>query len=502
MTQLAPSALVAALPQIPVAWLRDRRWFSSKGRQLTELTVSDWGALPLAEPAIIALARARYADGFEELLLLPLLATREALPVGVRAPAAATLTQDGVVWQIHDAFQHEAFQRLLMTRLLSGEDLPLTHGRITFAPEAALRAAPPPLREIRLVAAEQSNTSIIYDHQAILKCFRRVVAGVNPDVEVSRFLTRVGFRHTPALLGSLSYWRDGVEHSLAILQEFVPNRGDAWDYTLQRLAAFYEAVPTDATLNRAEQTRRLAAVLLDELRELGRLTGKLHRALAGDAADPDFAPRPLDEAQARAWQQALHAQAEATLELLAARRGALPDDLLAVVETLLAARERIRQRIAGLERLAQAGVLLTRYHGDYHLGQVLVSERGFLILDFEGEPLRPLAERRAHGSPLKDVAGMLRSLSYAAQSSLRTATRRDVDLAPWALAWESEARGAFLQGYRAATAAAPFVPRDAEVFNAALAAFELEKALYEVRYELNNRPDWLPIPLAGIQRVL
>lgn len=502
MTQLAPDALVAALPQIPFAWLRDRRWFSSKGRQLAALTVSDWGPLPLAEPAIMALAHARYSDGFEETLLLPLLATRETRPSGARPPAATTLTQDGVVWQIDDAFQHEAFQRLLMTCLLRGEDLPLTHGRIVFAPEAGLRAAPPPLREMRLVAAEQSNTSIIYDRQAILKCFRRVVAGINPDVEVSRFLTRIGFRHTPTMLGSISYHRDGVEHSLAILQEFVPNRGDAWEHTLQRLAALYEAVPADAPLNRAEQTRRLAVDGLDELRGLGRLTGELHRALASDARDPAFAPRPLDAAQARAWQQALHAQAEATLELLAARRGALPDDLLAMVETLLAARERIAARIAGLERLAQAGVLLTRYHGDYHLGQVLVSERGFLILDFEGEPLRPLAERRAHGSPLKDVAGMLRSLSYAAQSSLRAATRRDVDLAPWALAWEGEARSALLQGYRAVVQDAPFVPRDAETFSAALAAFELEKALYELRYELNNRPDWLPIPLAGIQRLL
>ncbi len=501
MTQLAPSVIAEAIPQIPFAWLRDRRWFSSKGRQLASLAVIDWGVLPLDAPAIVAFVHARYADDFAETLFLPLVALPDAQIAGARTPAAVAIAQDGSTWYAHDAFQHPSFQRLLMNRLLAAASLPLTHGRIDFAPESALRDSPPPLQEIKLVTAEQSNTSIIYDRQAILKCFRRVVAGVNPDVEISTFLTRAGFRHTPAMLGSISYARDGVEHSLGILQEFVPNRGDAWDHTLDRLNAFLRSIPATTHGDVAAETRRLARESLDEIGALGRLTGELHLALAGDAGNPDFAPRPLTHDQIARWQRSIRESADEILSALAARSGDLPAEQRVAVEGLLASRDRIARRIARLESLAGADLVLTRFHGDYHLGQVLVSERGFLILDFEGEPLRSLAERRAHGSPLKDVAGMLRSLSYAAQAALRAATQSQA-ARPWIDAWEAAAREAYLAGYRHTTQGAPFVPRADDRFNDALAVFELEKALYELKYELNNRPDWLPIPLAGIRRTL
>lgn len=512
MSDLPGSVIAEALPGIAFDWLRQRRWFSSKGRELTALNVNDWGALPLSQPGVVALVEARYASGRPEQYFLPLIATREEQPEDVRTPPALTLSHDGTCWYFHDAFQFTAFQRLLMEHLIAGRDLPLEQGRLVFKPESALRESPPPLEQMRLVTAEQSNTSVIYDRQAILKCFRRVVAGLNPDVEVSRFLTtRAGFAHTPAMLGSIDYHSaDGAAHSLGLLQAFVANEGDAWDHSLKLLGEFLaQTRQLDASASdREATTRRLAARQLDEIRRLGALTGELHLALSSDADDPDFAPRPLTAEQVAAWQSAIRDDAATMLDDLQRRAPDLPGEQQSAVRALLDDRAQIERRIENLAPLAEAGVTMTRFHGDYHLGQVLVGERGFLILDFEGEPLRSLAERRSHSSPLKDVAGMLRSFSYAAHAGLlaardeHTSDASEQQLDSWAASWERSARDAFLAGYTETTSAAAFVPRQPDLLQAALAVFELEKALYELRYELNNRPDWLLIPLRGIQHTL
>lgn len=501
-TPLPAAALRDAVPQIPFAWLQGRRWFSSKGRTVQSIMADDWGALALDRPAIVALALVRYADGRDERYFLPLVASREEQPSGVQTPPAAVVEHAGARWFLHDAFQFASFQRLLMEQLLAGGEIPLAGGRLVFRPEHALLDMPPPNAATRLVSAEQSNSSIIYDRQAILKCFRRIVAGVNPDVEVSRFLsTRVAFPNTPAMLGSIAYRSaDGIEHSVGVLQSFVPNDGDAWEHVLRELNTFLagarESTATDAQLE--QETRRLAGPLLDEIHDLGALTGAMHRALASDAADPEFAPRPLTHEHVAGWQAAIRAEADAILAELERRATSLPPAEQKAVAALLAARSRIDARIDQLAALADAGVVVTRFHGDYHLGQILVSERGMLILDFEGEPLRTLAERRAHHSPLKDVAGMLRSLSYVAS----TAVAQNSAAETWMAAWERLARVAFRDGYAEATAGAAFVPREPTLRDAAIAVFELEKALYELNYELNNRPDWLAIPLRGIQQVV
>jgi len=310
----------------------------------------------------------------------------------------------------------------------------------------------------------------------------------------------------------------GDEAFDALLQAFVPNEGDAWEHTLVELGRFLSAVrhkdlfPDDLLVR---ETQRLTARSLDEIKHLGVLTGDMHSAFASDPNDPDFAPRPLSPDQVAAWQTSIRAESDAILNELEQRGGQLPLQQRAVA-TLLAARPRIEQRIAQLAALGEAGLVCTRYHGDYHLGQVLVSAQGLLILDFEGEPLRSLAERRAHGSPLKDVAGMLCSLSYAAYTALISAENKAVataqshapderihrQLAAWADTWERCARQAFRDGYVNATRGAAFVPQQPGLRDTAIAVFELEKALYELNYELNNRADWLPIPLHGIQRVI
>lgn len=507
MTDQLMSSVAAAVSSLPVAWLRDRRWFSSKGRDVASLDLIDWGALPIDQPGITAIVRVRYTAGRDEQYFLPLIVMPQQQIEGVRPPPALSIAHDGATWFAHDAFQFPAFHRLLMERLVTGGTLALNGGTIEFTPESSLQESPPPLREIRLVTAEQSNSSIIYDRQAILKVFRRVVAGLNPDVEVSRFLSHAGFQNTPAMLGSISYVAGGVEHSLGLAQGFEPNHGDAWDATLERLRVFFAAVPDQDDLPNDPidaRVRLLAADQLDDLRGLGALTGAMHLALASDRSDPAFAPRPLTEAQIAIWQRAIREQAETILPDLASRAANLAPHLRDAITRVVEATPQIRQRIESLSELSRADIVLTRFHGDYHLGQILASDRGYLILDFEGEPLRSLEERRAHSSPLKDVAGMVRSLSYAASAALFAAQEAEQKrgVQDYALEWENQARRAYLDGYFETTEGAPFIPADRHLLDTALAVFELEKALYELNYELNNRPDWLPIPLRGILHAL
>lgn len=525
MAEAPMDALLEAVAGIPFDWLRERRWFSSKGQTLELLRVVDWGVLPLEQSAIMALVVARYVRGGEEQYLLPLIASTEAQVGKSQVPAASTFNDCGVTWHVHDAFQFNSFQRLLLELLIQGGELQLQKGRMIFAPTDTLRHAPPPLEQIHLVAAEQSNSSIIYDSVAILKCFRRVVAGLNPDVEVSRFLTnRAGFRHTPGMLGSIAYFDEkSVEHSVGLLQEFVSNQGDAWNHTLRHLAEFLSSArTTGATSNEVPmETQRRAASQLAEMRQLGTLTGELHLALASDEHDPSFAPRPLLPEHIEQWQSSIRRQSEAILDDLAQRIEELPAQQQHAVAMLQSARPRIERRIAGMSTLIDSKMELTRVHGDYHLGQVLVTGSGFLILDFEGEPMRSMDERRAHGAPLKDVAGMLRSLSYAGYAALMAHNETDAGAtgsdgaaiqdrmpndtptpADWISVWEQNARDQFLSGYLQATRGSRFLPQEEESLYSAIAVFELEKAIYELKYELNNRPAWLLIPLQGILRTI
>ena len=312
---------------------------------------------------------------------------------------------------------------------------------------------------MRRLGGEQSNTSVALGDALVLKHFRRLAEGVNPEAEMTRFLTEhTSFRHTPRLAGHLEYRDDAARPTtLAVAQELVADARDGWQWVLEQLA---------------EPPR--AAAAMTALRRLGQRTGELHRALASDPHAPAFAPEPITAADVAGWTESVIAQ-------LSAARAALGGDAVPVDPGA------VRR---GLAPMIGRGKI--RHHGDFHLGQTLYRPAAgdWMIIDFEGEPLRPLDERRRKHVALRDVAGLLRSIDYAAVSAPGAASAGP--------AWQADAARAFVEGYRRAAGAAPFLPDSDAGLRDVVAVFELEKAAYEIVYEANNRPDWIAILKRGL----
>jgi maltose alpha-D-glucosyltransferase/alpha-amylase len=376
------------------------------------------------------------------------------------------------------------------------------HATAAFAPELAAQAAS------RVGSAEQSNTSIVYGDKLILKLFRRLQSGENPDVEIGRFLTETAkFERIPPFLGEITMTpANGERTTLGMLQGFVASEGDGWSWFLAQAELFFSAVDQeppstpsdgDATAAWPAKAREAAKPALEAASLLGQRTGEMHLALATPTSDQAFAAEHVTRDDLERDARRIQAQLGAAFALLRQTLPSLDDTLAEPAIQLLARRSTLFERIAAVVSLPPAGQRI-RIHGDYHLGQTLRAAGDFVLIDFEGEPARSLAERRRKQSPLKDVAGMMRSFSYAAFAALHHASEDRNSLAAWASHWQRAAIEAFLAAYRRAIAARPeLLPPEAES-RALLEAYLLEKALYELMYELNNRPAWLAIPLGGI----
>jgi trehalose synthase-fused probable maltokinase len=457
------TALVAQLP----GWLRARRWFGGQTRQLSEVRIEGWLSLDAGEDASAALCA---------------LAATDISGTTTRHPLFLALDAQGVVGE---ALDRPATRQHLLQILLSGEEV-RGHGlRLRGEPTStplALGAQP----TSRLIGAEQSNSSIVYDEAAILKVYRRLESGPNPEVELGRYLAvDAGLTAIPAVYASGSLLADPAsdgelpadfDAALLILQAFVPNDGDGWSWALDRASAAYAAATTPEALTdwlAAEETT------LAEAAALGRVTAQMHAALAG--ATGDIAPLEATTADLAAWASGVGQEAQETT-LAIAQAGYDDPALLRAVENA---------QVFAAPEVASAG-LQTRVHGDYHLGQTIRGVQGWMLLDFEGEPARSLNWRRRHQHPLADVAGMVRSWDYAA----RAAIDNDPARAALANAWGDAVRASFLDAYwaEADTAPQPFLPTASADREAILRVFELTKALYEVRYELNNRPTMISIP--------
>ncbi len=436
------------------------------------MRVADWAPFPAGGVwAVLTFVEVELGDGATDLYFVPLLTGPDGEPV------------------VADALAEEAVRAALLEAIAGGRELATHSGRVRAFPTTAfaeLRGRPDESRPAVLAPPTSSNSLIRYGRRLLLKVFRRLEPGINPDLEIGRFLTeKSGFRHIPRVAGGVEYLRPGSEPvTLAVLQEQIAHQGDGWTHTLEGLTRLFGRVPGDYG--------KAAAAL-------GRRTAELHLALADDRGNPAFTPEPL----ATADLEALTADSrEQVRRALTALRGGKSESRNQEIEELLESLK-VDPPAFGSPTL-EAGKI--RCHGDYHLGQVLCANDDFILLDFEGEPTRTIGERRAKQSPLKDVAGMLRSFDYAAHAGLFALTRDRSDdfdrLALWAEAWRRGASDAFLRAYRATAAEAAFLPKESATFKALLDAFVLNKALYELVYELNNRPDWVRIPVQGIVALL
>jgi len=362
---------------------------------------------------------------------------------------------------------------------------------------AQLRGDPATALNISQTAGQSSNTTVRVGEMFFLKFYRRLQPGINPELEIGRYLTEVvRFPNIVPVAGAAEYKNpDGRVVTLALLQAFVMNQGDGWDYTVNYLVRFLEERRTDVAM--AEDAH---GAYLELVKTLATRTAELHRALATPTDDEAFSPEPIRPEDVSAWLKNVQGEARKTLEMLAERLGQLPAAIVPEAEFLLSRRDTLLKRIAEAVPDAPQG-LKTRHHGDYHLGQVLLKRNDFIIVDFEGEPARPLAERRIKHSPLRDVAGMLRSFTYARKTAMqRCSVQSAEDCGRWdslVEKWEHDVRGTFIATY-------DFIARSAGIYESLdevlplLKLFEVEKALYETRYELGNRPDWTPIPLRAL----
>jgi len=372
--------------------------------------------------------------------------------------------------------------------------------------------------------AEQSNSSVVYGQRLVLKIFRRTEEGINPDLEIGSFLTEQSlFQNVPPVAGHIEYLSDaGTGTALGILQGYVANQGDAWQFTLRALAEYYERVqgsalaaseiphePIFALTDQAisDHARQRIGPYLEAAARLGRRTAELHLALGSARQDPAFAPQPLSEVEQQDFVNSAMDLVTANLGLLRRLRDEMPEHLRQEAGKVLNLEDKMRQGLQ-LFRGRKFSVMLTRIHGDYHLGQVLFTGDDFIIIDFEGEPARSLQSRRRKRSPLQDVAGMLRSFHYAAYAPLlqgAAARPSDAALRPlglWAFYWQKWVSATFLKAYLEISQGAPFIPQSREELVLLLDTYLLDKAVYELGYELNNRPSWVQIPLEGISQLL
>jgi maltokinase len=443
-------------------WVVEQRWFASKAREVAALNVLEAVVLREEPPLLVlALAEARFQPGTHETYQLPL----GLRPSGDGWGDRAILEADG--WTVYDALADPAQARELLHRMRGSSDVTTAEGALRFRRAEQAPADLGGMAEVRPMGVEQSNSSVVFGEELVLKAFRRLEPGVNPELELLRFLSARGFPNIAPLAGWYEYEGRLMDVTLGILQEYESGGRDGWELALDELGTHPSA-------------------FLERVHALGDVTGTMHTLLGSDAQDPAFAPeQPSVEAMSL-----LTATVDEQIERVFVE---LEEDDERVAP--IAGRgQDVRERLQLLTHIGTAGRLI-RTHGDYHLGQTLLTARGWVVLDFEGEPARPLPERRLKRSPLRDVAGMLRSFAYVASASEILRGK------PAPPDWERQAREAFMDGY-VGSVDPNLLPPGQEATDKLLAVFELEKAVYELRYELNNRPDWVGIPVAGIARLL
>jgi maltose alpha-D-glucosyltransferase / alpha-amylase len=513
-----------ALERALIGYLPTRRWFGGKARVINSISIRD--AIELTNDMRLLMLDVEFTDGEPQTYLLPaaIANVRREQDQGRNLPVIARL-RDGAI--LYEPVQEEAFANALLDAIARKRQLKARDGAVTGVTTRAFKELRGPDKHLdtHVLAAEQSNTAILYGQRLFLKLFRRLESGINTDFEITRFLNEeTSFQHTPKVGGTLEYRLDrgGDPTTVAILQGFTPNSGDAWAYTLDAIGRYFDHLLSDpgvpervaramphedlfalASKPSPEIARDTIGAYLADAELLGIRTAQLHLALASAESDPAFNPEPFTPHYQRSIYQLMRTQIVQTLQVVRRRAKDNPDaaELLKREDDL---HERVREVLNG-----KIDAQRIRIHGDYHLGQVLYTGNDFVIIDFEGEPARPLSERRIKRSALRDVAGMLRSFNYAPYAVLfgtapgSYVRAEDLQrLETGARFWHHHVSAAFLRAYLAESAKGNHLPKSDDQIRILLNAYLLEKALYEVVYELNNRPDWVKIPLRGLLELL
>jgi maltose alpha-D-glucosyltransferase / alpha-amylase len=512
-------------------YLMRMRWFGGKSRGIEHIHVTDSTALHMDNTyAMFVLINVSYNSGLPDTYQLPLAFGKDhfAYKINEFCPQAVLAKmkvghEEGV---LYDAIYGLSLQQAIIHNLAgrsSSNGIPSSL-HFTAGPQVAAYVRDHDKIKPRVLSAEQSNTSIIYDNAFFLKLYRKVDRSINPDLEISHFLTeRAKFEHIPTFVGSLEWVTDHGNIVLGMVQQMVDSNSDAWAYMLDRLDDYNERILSSNVLDLPHDLRgsiiepadydelpeqiklMLDGQLVERVKLLGRRSGEMHIKLASDLHHPDFRPEPYSLHYQRSLYAGLQSLVRATFSTLSKKLKDLPENVQKEAEELLAMKHEILVTLKNIYR-KKIDVDKIRIHGDYHLGQVLFTGKDFVITDFEGEPARSYSERRLKRSALRDVAGMIRSFHYAAYGSLfldnQIRTEDISKLMPFADQWFHYMSGFFMRAYMKTVEGHSFIPHSKEDLEILMNTFTLEKAIYELNYELNNRPDWVIIPIRGIKAVL
>jgi maltose alpha-D-glucosyltransferase / alpha-amylase len=493
-------------------YLPTRRWYAAKDKKLENVKLT--GAIPLQNRDrkwLLTILDANIAgEAHPERYFLPMAAEwRElhSMPPQIQNVTLARIRKGPREGILYECVEDPEFALAAIDDVRQNKSVGGPAGMLEFRHTSAFSdVTMPETPVVRPLGLEQSNSSVLVEDYLVMKLYRKLASGIHPEIEMGRFLTDTAkFPNIAPLMGTIELKESaGQKTALAALHKFVRNQGDAWLYTLNYLVRFLDEImvlPADQLAMR----KGVHDVYLMQMRQLGERTAQLHKALCPAKAERSFAPEPLSAADIRAYIKDVSADARLVFRALAAHSRMLAGLAKDHAAKLLANRKALMAKI-GNNVPAEIDACKTRYHGDYHLGQIVVAQNDFYILDFEGEPRRSLAARRQKHTPVKDVAGMLRSLDYAGWAALERVTadhpeRRD-SLIPQVRKWRDQAQEAFLAAYRQEIAGTPSYPANEKAASALLELATLEKLFYEIRYELAHRPAWVAIPIASAADML
>ncbi|WP_345953408.1 maltose alpha-D-glucosyltransferase [Mucilaginibacter sp. PAMB04168] len=518
----------AILPE----YLMRMRWFGGKARGMETVAIVDAANIPLAEgSAYTLLMEVAYREGLPDLyqLSVAFATDQQARKLQTEYPQAiiANVTVNGEEGVLYDAIYGIDFQQAIITNMGHRHTIPQSRGELVFSGNRELKAhiTEHPETKPKMLSAEQSNTSITYDNAFYLKIYRKVDRAINPDMELTKFLSNEAqFKNIPGFVGAIEWDFGKGTMVLGMMQEIVKANSDSWEYMLDRLNDYNDELLTNTNPNQTnvevvgsltqpvayEQIpetlkAKFDAAVAEQVRLLGERTGEMHLALASEQNNPAFKPEEYSLHYQRSLFSGLQSAVRVAFQSLSRNLKKLPDSVRKEAEEVLGMKEEI---LTILKKIYSRKIDVTkiRIHGDYHLGQVLFTGKDFIILDFEGEPARSYSERRLKYSPLRDVAGMIRSFHYAAFGSLFLDNQirpEDIEqLIPHVEQWYHYMSGFFMRSYLDTVKGSSFVPKQVEDLEIMLQTFLLQKAVYELNYELNNRPDWVVVPLRGIKSIV